>query len=176
MLTPDGSRRVAALKLMAFDVDGILTDGRLWYADDGSEFKAFNARDGHGIKMLRDAGLKLAIITSRRSAIVERRARELGVHYCFQGVEAKLPAFNDLLSELHLDAAQAGYMGDDLLDLPVLVRAGFAATVPEAPAPLLARAHYTTRLPGGAGAVREVCELILDQQGLMAGIIAGYLA
>lgn len=176
MLTQDGAKRIAALKLMAFDVDGILTDGRLWYAEDGSEFKAFNARDGHGIKMLRDAGLKLAIITSRRSAIVERRARELGVHYCFQGVEAKLPAFNDLLAELQLDAAQAGYMGDDLLDLPVLIRAGFAATVPEAPAPLLARAHYVSSLPGGGGAVREVCELVLEQQGLLAGMIAEYLA
>lgn len=176
MLTPDGALRVAALKLMAFDVDGVLTDGSLWYSDDGREHKAFNARDGHGIKMLRDAGLKLAIITSRRSAIVERRARELGVHYCFQGVAAKLPAFNELLAELHLDAAQAGYMGDDLLDLPVLIRAGFAATVPEAPAPLLARVHYTSRLPGGGGAVREVCELILEQQGLLAGMVAEYLA
>lgn len=167
---------MAALRLMAFDVDGVLTDGRLWYAADGSELKCFNAHDGHGIKMLRDGGIKLAIITSRRSPVVERRARELGVHYCHQGVAAKLATFNDLLADLDLEPAQAGYMGDDLLDLPVLMRAGFSASVPDAPAAVRSRVHHVTRHPGGGGAVREVCELILDAQGRLDALIAEYLA
>jgi 3-deoxy-D-manno-octulosonate 8-phosphate phosphatase (KDO 8-P phosphatase) len=161
---------------MAFDVDGVLTDGRLWYAADGSEIKSFDARDGLGVKMLRAAGLKIAIITSRRSAVVEHRARELGFHYCFQGVEAKLSTFTALLTELHLDAAQAGYMGDDLVDLPVLIRAGFAASVPDAPAAVRARVHHVANRPGGDGAVREVCELILQAQGRLDAMIAEYLA
>lgn len=169
------SARLAAIRLMAFDVDGVLTDGRLWYAEDGGEFKSFCASDGHGLKMLREGGVKLAIITSRRSALVERRARELGFHYCFQGVEAKLPAFNDLLGELQLNPQQAGYMGDDLLDLPILIRAGFAASVAQAPAALRSRVHYVAQAVGGAGAVREVCELILDHQGLLDAMIAKYL-
>jgi 3-deoxy-D-manno-octulosonate 8-phosphate phosphatase (KDO 8-P phosphatase) len=168
--------RMASLRLMAFDVDGVLTDGRLWYAADGSELKSFNAHDGHGIKMLRDGGIKVAIITSRRSPVVEQRARELGIHYCFQGVPAKLSTFNDLLAELNLVADQAGYMGDDLLDLPVLIRAGFSASVPDAPAAVRSRVHHITRKPGGGGAVREVCELILNAQGKLDGMIAEYLA
>lgn len=168
--------RMASLKLMAFDVDGVLTDGRLWYAADGNELKSFNAHDGHGIKMMREAGIKLAIITSRRSPMVERRARELGVHYCFQGVAAKLSTFNDLLAELNLEAGQAGYMGDDLLDLPVLIRAGFSVSVPDAPAAVRTRVHHVTTRPGGGGAVREVCELILSAQGKLDAMIAEYLA
>lgn len=172
---PDLAPRLAALRLMAFDVDGILTDGRLWYGGDGEEIKAFDAHDGHGIKMLRQAGLKVAIITSRRSQAVERRARDLGVHYCFQGVEAKRIAFDEVLAELKLDAAEAGFMGDDLLDLPVLVRAGFAASVPAAPAALRERVHYVSRRAGGRGAVREVCDLILASDGRLDAMIAEYL-
>ena len=167
--------RLTRLKVMAFDVDGVLTDGRLWYGDDGGEIKVFDARDGHGIKMLRDAGLKLAIITGRRSAVVDRRASELGVHYCFQGIADKLPTFVNLLSGLDCGFESAGYMGDDFLDLPLLTRAGFAATVPEAPAAVRDRVHYVTARPGGRGAVREVCEHILAARGLLDGMIAEYL-
>ena len=169
------SLRLRRLRVMAFDVDGVLTDGRLWYTEDGGEMKAFDARDGHGMKMLRDGGLKIAIITSRRSAIVERRARELGVHYCFQGVPAKLPAFNELLGELGETAECAGFMGDDLLDLPVLTSAGLAATVPDAPASVRERAHWVSSRPGGRGAVRELCELILSAQGQLERLTARYL-
>lgn len=168
--------RLRRLRLMAFDVDGVLTDGRLWYTEDGGEMKAFDARDGHGLKMLRDGGLKIAIITSRRSAIVDRRARELGVHYCFQGVPAKLPTFNELRAELGVAEDCAGYMGDDLLDLPVLLRAGFAASVPDAPAAVRDRAHWISSRPGGRGAVREVCELILSAQGQLDRLTAEYLS
>lgn len=174
-LPPVLQARLAPLRLMAFDVDGILTDGRLWYAADGREIKSFDAHDGHGIKMLRQGGLKLAIITSRRSAVVDRRARDLGIDYCYQGVEDKLATFNALLAELQFDAVQAGYMGDDLLDLPVLMRAGFAASVPGAPAAVLARVHHVTSRPGGRGAVREVCELVLHAQGRLDAMIAEYL-
>ena len=167
--------RIRPLKLMVFDVDGVMTDGRLYYSDDGVESKAFHTQDGQGLALLREAGMKMAIITSRRSALVERRSRELGLHYCYQGVGAKLPTFNELLAELNLDAAQAGYMGDDLLDLPVMTRAGFAATVPDAPAAVRKCAHFAARRPGGRGAVREVCELVMAGQGLLDGLIAGYL-
>ncbi|MFN0163343.1 MAG: KdsC family phosphatase [Burkholderiales bacterium] len=168
-------QRLRGLRLMAFDVDGILTDGHLIYTDTGAEAKAFDVRDGQGMTLLRDAGIKLALISARRSAIVERRARELGVHYCFLGVAAKLPAFMDLLAELQLDATAAGYMGDDLLDLPVLTHAGFAASVSAAPAAVRSRVHYIATRPGGAGAVREVCELILQSQGRLDELVAGYL-
>jgi 3-deoxy-D-manno-octulosonate 8-phosphate phosphatase (KDO 8-P phosphatase) len=168
------TKRLAALKLMAFDVDGVLTDGRLYYTDSGTEIKAFHTADGQGIKMLIDAGIKIALITARRSDLVERRARDLGVHFCFQGVEAKLGAFTEVLSELKLDAAQAGYIGDDLLDLPILSRAGFAATVPDAVADVRSRCHYVTALRGGAGAGRELCDMILRAQGLYDALLAGY--
>jgi len=174
-LARDVVGRLAGLRVMAFDVDGIMTDGRLWYGGAGEEIKAFDAHDGHGVKMLRQAGLKVAIITSRRSQAVERRARDLGVHYCFQGVEAKHAAFQEMLSELSLDESCAGFMGDDLLDLPVLVRAGFAASVPAAPAAVRERVHYVTAKAGGRGAVREVCELILAASGRLESLVSGYL-
>jgi 3-deoxy-D-manno-octulosonate 8-phosphate phosphatase (KDO 8-P phosphatase) len=167
--------RLQPLKLMAFDVDGILIDGRLYYSDDGVETKTFHAQDGQGMTMLRDAGIKLALITSRRSSLVERRARDLGLHFCYQGVQAKREAFDELLGELKLQPAQGGYMGDDLFDLAALMRAGFCASVPAAPRAVRDRVHYVTGAPGGGGAVREVCELILSAQGLLDGLIARYL-
>ena len=167
--------RIAPLKLMAFDVDGILTDGRLWYGTDGTEYKAFDARDGHGLKMLRAAGFTLAFITSRQSTLVERRARELGIDHCFQGVDAKLPCLLGLLAQLNLDLSAAGFMGDDLLDLPVLSRVGFAATVPEAPEAVRKHTHHVTLRAGGAGAAREVAELILTAHALLDPMIAEYL-
>jgi 3-deoxy-D-manno-octulosonate 8-phosphate phosphatase (KDO 8-P phosphatase) len=174
-VAPDLTERIRPLKLMAFDVDGVLTDGRLYYANDGSEFKSFHTHDGQGIRLLRDAGLKIALITARRSELVERRGRELGVHFCLQGVEAKQQAFVDVLDELNLVPAQAGYMGDDLLDLPVLTRAGFAAAVPTSPAEVRARCHYVSQRLGGEGAVREVCELILSAQGAYDRLVSEYL-
>ena len=174
-LSPDLVARILPLKLMAFDVDGILTDGRLYYSDSGSELKSFHTRDGQGMRLLREAGLKIALITARRSDLVERRARDLGVHFCLQGIEAKRQAFGEVLDELKLGPEQAGYMGDDLLDLPVLSHAGFAATVPSATGEVKAQCHYVSTLPGGDGAVREVCELILRGQGSYARLVAEYL-
>ena len=165
---------ITPLKLMAFDVDGVLTDGRLIYSDNGTEAKSFHTLDGQGIRLLHEGGIKIALITARRSDLVERRARDLGVHFCLQGVEAKQQAFGEVLDELKLTPLQAGYMGDDLLDVPVLARAGFAASVPGAPVEVRARVHYVSRAAGGCGAVREVCELILRAQGTYAGLIAEY--
>jgi 3-deoxy-D-manno-octulosonate 8-phosphate phosphatase (KDO 8-P phosphatase) len=173
---PDGAReRAKSLKLMIFDVDGVMTDGTLYYSEHGEELKAFNIQDGHGVKMLKQAGVEVALITGRRSRAVELRAANLGITHVFQGVEDKRGAYAALLAQLSLAAAQSGYMGDDLIDLPLITRCGFSATVPAAPEAVRSRSHYITRAPGGRGAVREVCEFILDAQGLLARAIETHL-
>lgn len=154
-----------AVRLAAFDVDGIMTDGRLYYSERGEELKVFDVRDGHGLKMLQESGVKLALITSRSSRAVALRAENLGIGLVYQGVGNKLDAFRSLLAELRLDPAAASFMGDDLVDLQVMRACGFACTVPEAPQEVRDVAHYVTRAPGGRGAVREACELILRAQG-----------
>jgi 3-deoxy-D-manno-octulosonate 8-phosphate phosphatase (KDO 8-P phosphatase) len=153
--------RAAGIRLAAFDVDGVLTDGRLYYADSGEESKAFSTLDGHGLKLLMGENVRVALITARTSRLLEQRARNLGVDLLFQGCADKAAALSGLLHELRLDAAQAGYMGDDAVDLPALRLAGLALTVPEAPAAVRRAAHYVTRRGGGCGAVREACELLL---------------
>ena len=153
--------RAAGIRLAAFDVDGVLTDGRLYYADSGEESKAFSTLDGHGLKLLMGESVRVALITARTSRLLEERARNLGVELLFQGCADKAAALSGLLRELRLDAAQAGYMGDDAVDLPALRLAGLALTVPSAPAAVRRAAHYVTRRGGGRGAVREACELLL---------------
>jgi 3-deoxy-D-manno-octulosonate 8-phosphate phosphatase (KDO 8-P phosphatase) len=138
--------------------------------------KAFNSRDGQGIKLLREAGIAVGVITARSSRVVERRARELGIELLRQGVSDKAGVFAELLSGQNLNASEAGYMGDDLADLPVLIRCGFAATVPSAPEVVRSRAHYVAQAAGGEGAAREVCEFILRAQNALERAIAGYLA
>lgn len=174
-MSADAEERAKRLKLMIFDVDGILTDGTLYLADSGEEFKGFNVRDGHGIKMLRDSGVAVAIVTSRRSRVVELRARDLGIALLRQGALDKGAAFGEMVSGLGLEDAAAGYMGDDLVDLPVLCRCGFAATVPEAPETLRKRAHYVTHSGGGRGAAREVCEFVMRAQGTLESAIDAFL-
>jgi len=167
--------RAKDLKLMIFDVDGVMTDGTLYYSERGEELKAFNIHDGHGIKMLKQHGVEVALITARNSRAVELRAANLGIAHLYQGAEDKRGAYAALLAQLGLAAAQAGYMGDDLLDLPLITRCGFAATVPAAPQALKRRAHYVARAGGGHGAVREVCELILRAQGALERAISAHL-
>ena len=167
--------RAKGLKLMIFDVDGVMTDGTLYYSERGEELKAFNVQDGHGIKMLRQYGVEVALITARRSRAVELRAAKLGIAHLYQGVEDKRSAYAVLLAQLGLAAEQSGYMGDDLLDLPLITRCGFAATVPAAPQALKDRAHYLARAGGGHGAVREVCEFILRAQGTLERAIGAHL-
>ena len=167
--------RAKGLKLMIFDVDGVMTDGTLYYSERGEELKAFNIQDGLGIKMLSQHGVEIALITARSSRAVELRAANLGIAHLYQGVEDKRDAYAALLAQLGLAAGQSGYMGDDLLDLPLITRCGFAATVPAAPHALKDRAHYVARAGGGHGAVREVCEFILRAQGALERAISAHL-
>jgi len=157
--------RAAQIRLVIFDVDGVLTDGRLYLADDGNEFKAFHSRDGHGMKMLQSQGVAVAIISGRRSLAVERRMADLGIDYVYMGVQDKLVAFQDLLQRQGLDPAQVAYVGDDVIDLPVMSRVGLAIAVQDADPFVKRHAHWQTPSPGGRGAVREVCELLLEALG-----------
>jgi len=172
----EATERARALRLMAFDVDGVLTDGVLSLADRGEEIKNFHTLDGLGMKLLQSAGVELALITGREFRLVARRATELGVEHVFQGAEDKLAVLEALRTRLGIAMTACGYMGDDLPDLPLLTRCGFAASVPEAPEAVRERVHYVSRRPGGRGAVREVCELILAAQGALAVAVGRYLA
>ncbi len=153
--------RAARIELAVFDVDGVLTDGRIILGADGSEHKAFDVRDGLGMVRLREAGVTLAIITGRSSAVVTARMRELGIHHVYQGVRDKHATLLALQSELGIGAEQTCYLGDDLPDLPAMAAAGFAVAVADASAEVRRRAAWTTRARGGRGAARELCELIL---------------
>ena len=167
--------RIKPLRLVAFDVDGVLTDGGLYLSDSGDEFKRFNSLDGHGLKMLRASGLELAIITGRTSKCVELRAKNLGITRLYQGVENKLAVMQSLLADLQLAPEAAAFMGDDVVDLPVMRRVGLALSVPAAPQIVRDHAHYVSRREAGHGAVREICELILDTQGALDAQLAPYL-
>jgi 3-deoxy-D-manno-octulosonate 8-phosphate phosphatase (KDO 8-P phosphatase) len=161
------SQRILPIRLIAFDVDGILTDGGLYLSDSGEEFKRFNSLDGHGLKMLKASGVELAIITGRTSRCVEIRAKNLGITHVYQGISQKWDAMQDLLGKLGLAPEVAAFMGDDVVDLPAMRRVGLALTVPNAPPVMHEHAHYTTKQAGGHGAVREVCELIMTAQGTL---------
>lgn len=173
-LPQDLIERARAARMLVFDIDGVLTDGSLFFGDDGQEYKAFNSRDGHGIKMLRASGVEVGIITGRTSQVVLHRARNLGVTHIFQGAEDKLEAFHALLRDMALAPAQIAYMGDDIVDLPVLKRCGLAFTVPDAPPEVIAHCHHVTRAAAGRGAGREACELIMRAQGAWAAQLALY--
>jgi 3-deoxy-D-manno-octulosonate 8-phosphate phosphatase (KDO 8-P phosphatase) len=175
-VAPEASvvERARALKLMGFDVDGVLTDGALVYSERGEEAKAFHTLDGLGMQLLQGAGVTVALITGRRSRVVTARAAELGIAHVFQASANKLATMDALRSRLNVPLAACGYMGDDLPDLPLLTRCGFAATVPEAPEPVRARVHYISGRSAGRGAVREVCDLILAAQGALDAAVAKY--
>jgi len=167
--------RAKRIRLAIFDVDGVLTDGRLYLSDSGEEMKAFDTQDGHGMKMLQACGVEIAIITGRTSRCVEMRAKNLGISLLFQGASDKLLVYRDLMASLGLDPAETAYMGDDLIDLPVLRRCGFALAVPDAPDIVRQHAHYVTRKRGGRGAVREACEFLMRMQDKFDEQLAGYL-
>ena len=167
--------RARKIKLVAFDVDGIMTDGTLFLADDGQEYKGFNSLDGHGLKMLKGSGVELAIITGRDSRVVEHRAKNLGIEIVHQGAHDKLTVYQALCRELNLDCEATAYMGDDVVDLPVMRRAGLAITVPAAPDLVKAHSHYTTTREAGRGAVREACEFLMRAQGTLDAALAPYL-
>lgn len=167
--------RARHIKLVIFDVDGVLTDGTLFLADDGQEYKGFNSLDGHGMKMLQASGVDLAIITGRNSKVVTLRAQNLGIAHLYQGSHDKLETYQQLLQKLGLEPAATAFMGDDVVDLPVMRRCGLALCVPAAPALVKRHAHYVTENPGGRGAAREVCELIMQAQGTHEAQMAQYL-
>jgi 3-deoxy-D-manno-octulosonate 8-phosphate phosphatase (KDO 8-P phosphatase) len=167
--------RARRIKLVAFDVDGVMTDGTLFLADDGQEYKGFNSLDGHGLKMLKDTGVQIAIITGRSSRVVEHRAKNLGIDIVHQGAHDKLTVYEALCRELGLACEATAYMGDDVVDLPVMRRAGLAITVPAAPELVKAHSHYTTTREAGRGAVREACEFLMRAQGTLDAALAPYL-
>jgi 3-deoxy-D-manno-octulosonate 8-phosphate phosphatase (KDO 8-P phosphatase) len=165
--------KAARIRLVILDVDGVLTDGGLFFGDDGSEFKVFYSRDGHGLKMLQAQGVR-AVISGRYSAAVERRMAELDVRHVYLGIQNKVTAFAKLLEDLDLNPEQVAYVGDDIVDLPVMARVGLAVAVADADAFVLRHAHWQTSHRGGRGAVRDVCELLLLAQGRLAAEQAGY--
>lgn len=174
-LDPATAARFARVRLLSLDVDGVLTDGRLYFTDAGMELKTFSSQDGHALKMLQDCGIPVAIITGRRSRLVTRRARELGIRFLYQAARDKRLAFRDLLERSGVAAADVAHVGDDIPDLPVLRQAGLAIGVANQNPVLADHVHYVTRGQGGAGAVREVCELILRSQGRWDDALARYL-
>jgi 3-deoxy-D-manno-octulosonate 8-phosphate phosphatase (KDO 8-P phosphatase) len=163
------------IRLAAFDVDGVLTDGGLHYSDAGDAMKTFDVRDGMGIRMLQEAGIEVAIITSRQSPMVAQRAADLGISRLQQGIRDKDVALEQLLVTLGITPAAAAFMGDDLVDLPAFRLCGFAVTVADAPALLKREAHHVTRARGGRGAVREFCELLLHRQGRLSAHTRAHL-
>ncbi|MEJ2508176.1 MAG: 3-deoxy-manno-octulosonate-8-phosphatase KdsC [Gammaproteobacteria bacterium] len=167
--------RAAQIKLVVFDVDGVLTDGSLFLGDDGQEYKAFHSRDGHGMKMLQQTGVEIAVITGRSSQVVNHRMHNLGVRHVYQGRLEKRPAFEDLLAKLSMGPAQTAYVGDDVVDLPVMRLAGLAVAVQDAHPLVKQHAHWQTPSGGGRGAAREVCELIMEAQGTLQGQLQHYL-
>ena len=167
--------RAAKVRLFIFDVDGVLTDGSLSYGAEGELIKTFNVHDGLGIKLLQEAGIKTAIISARRTPIVLARAKDLGIEYVHQGGHDKLTPFQALLEQLGLTPDQVGFIGDDVVDLPILSRVGFAVSVSNGRPEVHARSHHVTDAAGGRGAVREVCEFVLRAQGSYDRIMAQFL-
>ncbi|HET9735950.1 MAG TPA: HAD hydrolase family protein [Burkholderiales bacterium] len=174
--TADALERARRVRLMVFDVDGVLTDGRLWYGPQGEALKAFHTLDGHGLKMLAQSGIPAAILSGRSSPAVALRAAELGVAHVVQGAQDKAAGFATLLARLGLAPAEAGCMGDDVPDLPVLERCGFACAPREAHESVRRAVHYVATAPAGAGAAREVCEYLLRAQGKLEAALARHLA
>ena len=165
----------AKVKLVLFDVDGVLTDGQLILGDDGQEYKSFNSLDGHGIKMLQRNGVAAGIITGRTSRVVEHRMEDLGVAHVYQGCLEKLPAYRKLIDALKLHSGQTAFVGDDVVDLPIMLQVGFAVAVQNAHPLVKRHAHWTTPSAGGCGAVREICELILYAHGAYDAEMQTYL-
>ena len=166
-LTESVKQRAAALKLVVFDVDGVMTDGRLYFSTAGEELKVFNSLDGHGIKSLRRSGVEVAIITGRDTMAVARRAAELGVEHLYQGFEEKLPVARQLLDKLGLRFEQVGYMGDDLPDLPVMKQVGLTLAPANAHWQIKREVDWLSQYYGGEGAVREACDMIMVAQGTL---------
>lgn len=167
--------RAKRIKVIVFDVDGVMTDGSLMIGDDGQEYKSFHSLDGLGMKLLKASGVEMAIITGRTSNVVTKRAESTGIAHFYQGVEDKLEAFEDLVKKMNVSLEECAFMGDDVVDLPPMRRSGLAIAVPTATPLIKQYAHYTTINQAGRGAVREVCELLMKAQGTFDAQMAQYL-
>ena len=167
--------KASRIRLGIFDVDGVLTDGSLFIGDDGQEYKAFNSRDGHGIKMLQKYGVIVGIITGRTSRVVEHRMENLGVTHVYQGKLEKLPAYEELIAELDISPEETAYVGDDVVDLPVMRRVGLAIAVQDAHPLVLKHSHWQTPCAGGRGAARDVCEMLMEAKGVLQDEMSRYL-
>jgi len=174
-LAPELIVRFKQVKLLILDVDGVMTDGGLTIGDDGQEYKTFHSHDGLGMKLLKATGVQMAIITGRTSNVVKKRAESTGVAHFYQGAEDKLAAFHDLIKIANIAAHECAFMGDDVVDLPPMLNCGLSLAVPDSPDVVLEHAHYVTKKQGGRGAVREVCELIMQAQGTYDKQMAQFL-
>jgi 3-deoxy-D-manno-octulosonate 8-phosphate phosphatase (KDO 8-P phosphatase) len=166
--------RARNIKLLLFDVDGVLTDGRLFLDNRGEEYKAFNSRDGHGLKMLQRNGVAVGIITGRTSQIVAHRTQELGIRHVRQGCADKFPAYEEMIHELGFKPEQVGFVGDDVVDLPIMLRVGFAACPQDGNFLVKRHSHWVSPSDGGRGCAREVCELLMLAQGTFSGEMQRY--
>jgi 3-deoxy-D-manno-octulosonate 8-phosphate phosphatase (KDO 8-P phosphatase) len=166
--------RIAPIRLLLLDVDGVLTDGRIVFDANGIESKFFNVKDGHGIKLVQRAGIAVGIISGRESRVVANRAAELGISHLYQNALDKLTPYRELLDKTGLSDHQVAYVGDDIIDLPLLRRVGFAAAPADAVPEVVPHVHFVTRNKGGWGAVREVCDLLLKEQGAWDTVTAKY--
>jgi 3-deoxy-D-manno-octulosonate 8-phosphate phosphatase (KDO 8-P phosphatase) len=167
--------KAAPIRLLLLDVDGVLTDGSIFFSHDGMESKAFNSQDGFGIRLLLEAGIDTGVVTARTSEAVSKRARDLGMRYVFQGEANKLTAYKEIVRQSGLKPFEIAYMGDDWLDLVLLVRVGFAAAPANAVEEVKRAAHYICRKPGGHGAVREICDLLLEAKGVNQQLLQNYM-
>ena len=181
-LTPEFScpdevlQRASKIRLVLFDVDGVLTDGRLFFSDSGDEGKSFHARDGLGINLLQQTGVAVGIITARQSELVAHRARDLKIQHLFQGRKEKFPAYRELCESLELSSSEVAFVGDDVVDLPIMLDVGLAVTVPQGHKLVKQHAHWTSPSEGGAGAARDVCELIMYSQNTYDDVMQQFLS
>ena len=174
MAGPTVAQRAARIKLLVLDVDGVLTDGRVIYDTEGREIKVFDVRDGHGLKLLQRAGVRVALLSGRGSAANRVRAAELGIERLLEQIKIKLPALEELIAEHGVEPGQVAYMGDDLIDLPAMRAVGLALAPADAQPEALAAAHWVASRPGGRGAVRQACELLLKSSGAWEEVTARY--
>jgi 3-deoxy-D-manno-octulosonate 8-phosphate phosphatase (KDO 8-P phosphatase) len=172
---PEVWQRAQAIRLLILDIDGVLTDGRLYFDAKGETLKVFHVRDGHGIKMAQRGGLEVALVSGRRSDAAFQRARELGISRFYEGVRDKVAILEELLAALNLAPAEVAAVGDELVDLPLFHRVGLGVAVADAVPEVRAAAHWVTSLPGGTGAVREVCDLLLKAQGKWTELLSPWL-
>lgn len=168
--------KASRIKLVIFDVDGVLTDGSLFLSDDGQEYKAFNSKDGFGMRLLQESGIDIGIITGRESTLVRLRMEELGITQIMQGRREKGPALDEMMEKTGLTLDEIAYVGDDVVDLPIMSRVGLSIAVQDARTEVKKHAHWITQSVGGRGAGRDVCELILEAHGKWDDIIKRYLA